>query len=518
MFRLVSIFAFIVAAVILAGPVASLDLKAYDELTRVFDSAVVMEADIFAPKAFAKANQSYTKATQAVQANKNQKSVNKHVSNSREYIENALKTTAVTKLSLQEYLTARDKARDAKATILVPLLYQKAEKQFLKATAKVESGDVKKGLKEATKSSPLFNVAEMAAIREDILGAADRLIEKATSDGAAKYALTTLDKAHTARRKGNAILINDRYNRKDAVAEARRSEYEARHASNIAMSVRSLKRNDQAWEKLMLVYEIQMNRIGKAIDLSHLPFDDGPMAAADTLIAYITQMQKSNRNLIGDSESLSSGLTTSLREILERFGKNPIDDNPGTLLVSVDNSVAELVSERNRIEKELAAQQVELAALAEKNSEVSSALQVRLQREKKFKKAKSILNPSEGEVLFNSSNDIVLRLSGLSFKVGKSDILDDHISLLEKVKQVIDMFPNSHLVIEGHTDASGEAASNMLLSEKRAFAVMQYLRQSLLIPAGRIRSIGYGADKPVASNKTRDGRSKNRRIDVLIMQ
>ena len=39
-----------------------------------------------------------------------------------------------------------------------------------------------------------------------------------------------------------------------------------------------------------------------------------------------------------------------------------------------------------------------------------------------------------------------------------------------------------------------------------------------MISAGRIRSMGFGSDKPVASNKTRDGRAKNRRIDIIIMQ
>jgi OOP family OmpA-OmpF porin len=73
-------------------------------------------------------------------------------------------------------------------------------------------------------------------------------------------------------------------------------------------------------------------------------------------------------------------------------------------------------------------------------------------------------------------------------------------------------------MVEGHTDASGVQSDNMALSEKRAFAVMQYLRQSLLIPADKIKSIGYGADRPVASNQTKDGRAKNRRIDIIVMQ
>jgi len=120
--------------------------------------------------------------------------------------------------------------------------------------------------------------------------------------------------------------------------------------------------------------------------------------------------------------------------------------------------------------------------------------------------------------LFNASNDIVLRLSGISFDVGKAYLKDSHIPLLEKVNEIVKMFPEAKLVIEGHTDATGNASTNMFLSEKRAYAIMQYLRQSLLISAGRIQSMGFGSDKPIASNKTKDGRAKNRRIDIIIMQ
>jgi outer membrane protein OmpA-like peptidoglycan-associated protein len=90
--------------------------------------------------------------------------------------------------------------------------------------------------------------------------------------------------------------------------------------------------------------------------------------------------------------------------------------------------------------------------------------------------------------------------------------------LLAKVEQAIKMFPDAQFVVEGHTDTQGDPAANMTLSQKRAYAVMQYLRQSLLLPADRISSLGFGADKPVASNQTAEGRAKNRRIDVIIMQ
>jgi len=86
------------------------------------------------------------------------------------------------------------------------------------------------------------------------------------------------------------------------------------------------------------------------------------------------------------------------------------------------------------------------------------------------------------------------------------------------VESILKLYPEASYVVEGHTDASGEGVANQQLSEKRAFALMQYLRQGLSIPADRIRAIGYGADKPIALSKTPEGRAKNRRIDILILQ
>ncbi len=502
----------------LAGHADAFDRAGFDELTRIMDSAKVMEVDVFAPKVWEKAVQSYQQANKSIDSEKKQKTIDKDVAKAREYVENALKASEVCRLSLQEYLEPREKARQAGGPVLVPELYQKAEDQFIKATAKVESGDVRNGLKEAEKSVRLFDVAELEAIRADILGPADRLIEKALADDAGKFALSTLDKARTAREKANAILTNNRYNRTEAIQEASRAEYQARHASNIGLSVRSLKRNDQAWEKLMLIYEIQMNRVGKVIGFDNLPFDDGPLAAADTLIHAINDLKAENERLSTEGEDLSSGVIDQLRQTLALLEVSPGENDPVTLAEVLNERVSDLLVEKNSLDKQVQTSQAQLSELSREHEEVSAELSERLEQEEKFKQAKMKLNPSEGEVLFNSSNDIVLRLGGLSFDIGKSEIKDEHVPLLEKVKEIIQMFPEARLVVEGHTDASGDASANVLLSEKRAFAVMQYLRQSLLISADRIQSIGYGADRPIASNQTTKGRAKNRRIDVIIMQ
>ncbi|KAA3636685.1 MAG: hypothetical protein DWP97_02290, partial [Calditrichaeota bacterium] len=154
----------------------ALDRNAYDELSAVIDSAIVLETPVFAPKAWQKAQEYFKKAGQAISQQKNQKNIDKEVSQAREYIENAIKSTEVGKLALSEYLDQRKRAQTAKAPTLVTELYIEAETQFKKATEKVESGDVKNGLKEAQKAMPLFSTAELEAVRKDILGKADQLI------------------------------------------------------------------------------------------------------------------------------------------------------------------------------------------------------------------------------------------------------------------------------------------------------------------------------------------------------
>jgi outer membrane protein OmpA-like peptidoglycan-associated protein len=256
-----------------------------------------------------------------------------------------------------------------------------------------------------------------------------------------------------------------------------------------------------------------MNRVGGVVGTPVLPFDEGAVAAGDTLIAHIKSLQ----SLGQETGDLNKTLGDRLSATLNRIESTDSGLDPMQVAERLDGAVQRLLEEKGRLSDNLTQAQSQFSQLRQDHDQVAAELEARNAMEEKLKKAKAVLNPSEGEVLFNASNDLVLRLSGLSFAVGKSDIQDEHIPLLEKVKSIIEMFPESKLTVEGHTDASGDLAGNMTLSEKRAYAVMQYLRQSLLISADRISAIGYGSDKPVAPNETAEGRAKNRRIDVIIM-
>lgn len=85
-----------------------------------------------------------------------------------------------------------------------------------------------------------------------------------------------------------------------------------------------------------------------------------------------------------------------------------------------------------------------------------------------------------------------------------------------KVAEVAKNFPDYGLVVEGHTDSKGNKTKNLQLSDSRAKSVSAFLAAQGVAP-DRMTSLGKGSAEPVADNKTKDGRSKNRRIEVLFV-
>jgi outer membrane protein OmpA-like peptidoglycan-associated protein len=75
-------------------------------------------------------------------------------------------------------------------------------------------------------------------------------------------------------------------------------------------------------------------------------------------------------------------------------------------------------------------------------------------------------------------------------------------------------YTDYRIQLEGHTDNQGSERKNQQLSERRVQSIKQYLTQRFQIAPERIRTVGYGSSKPMASNDTPDGRNQNRRVEV----
>jgi outer membrane protein OmpA-like peptidoglycan-associated protein len=105
--------------------------------------------------------------------------------------------------------------------------------------------------------------------------------------------------------------------------------------------------------------------------------------------------------------------------------------------------------------------------------------------------------------------------SGILFKVNKFDLQPSAQTNLQKLGGILNKYPDTKIVIEGHTDSDGSDSYNMDLSQKRAQSVANYLADQDVIPT-RFTTMGYGESQPVAENSTVEGKAQNRRVEIAI--
>ena len=103
--------------------------------------------------------------------------------------------------------------------------------------------------------------------------------------------------------------------------------------------------------------------------------------------------------------------------------------------------------------------------------------------------------------------------SGVTFATNKATLTAKAKENLDAIAEVFIEFPDTDLLVEGHTDNTGNDAYNMTLSEKRAQSVVSYL-ESKGVTANRFEVTAYGETRPRFDNATEDGRSKNRRVEI----
>lgn len=110
-----------------------------------------------------------------------------------------------------------------------------------------------------------------------------------------------------------------------------------------------------------------------------------------------------------------------------------------------------------------------------------------------------------------------LNLQIINFASGSSEIPADNKAILDQAATLLNKVSGVKLNVGGHTDSTGNAASNKALSQRRAQAVVDYLT-SKGVDASKLVAQGHGSDQPVAENTTDEGRFKNRRIEFSVAQ
>lgn len=112
---------------------------------------------------------------------------------------------------------------------------------------------------------------------------------------------------------------------------------------------------------------------------------------------------------------------------------------------------------------------------------------------------------------------VTVQMNNIFFEFGRATLQTESYYELDRIVDLLTQNNNMIIEVQGHTDNVGSDEANLKLSQQRADAVRDYLTKKKL-PLDRVRSVGYGESKPIASNASTEGQSKNRRVEFLIVR
>ncbi|NND53495.1 MAG: OmpA family protein [Gammaproteobacteria bacterium] len=462
--------AVLVLTAMLFAPVAPAqqDLRAtlFTQTDDALKAANEARANILAPKSYGEAVRYYQSAEQKLERNRSIESITKDLDRAAQALRQAVENTRLAGVTLASAIQARNDAEAANAAQYATRLWSDAEDRFESAAAKLEDGNVNSARSRADKAEAQYREAELAAIKANYLDETRRLLKEAKEDRVDRYAPNTLLKAENLLSQAEKALTENRYDTDEPRSIARQAKYEVKHAMYLAATLKPVRDRDVSLEDYALSTEQPIERIASALDLV-AEFDQGYDAPTGAVVARIDTLLK-------DAYELS-----------ERRAQ-----------------ILDLETEIGQLERKLGTQSATLASQEE--------------RRKKFRQVESLFGVAEAQV-FTQGQNVLVRPIALVFPSGSSQIETQYFAILRKVQDAIRVFPNSTIVVEGHTDSFGSDATNLKLSEDRANAVRTYLLANMQdLSADDLEAVGFGESRPVANNETVDGRAKNRRIDLVI--
>ena len=428
------------------------------------------QLNVLAPTWFARAEISLKDARELLNRGDELSKVLQKIAEGRAQLHRAEEMAQLAKPALADAIKARDLARAAGATRLGED-YAKVEEKFLQLTKAIENNDLQWARRNRAKVTTAFNELELRAIKEHTLGEVRKLIEQAEKEGARKIAPATFAVAQKKLTEADTFISKHRYQKEKIHQKASEALFQARR------------------------------------------------------LLQVTQQSEKIRTM--QPEQITLWLEGVLHKTTDRLSAPDMRDQSfGTQVENILGSITALQKDYQFMVSKVKAQQAETAALKKQITSLQGMTREeqtskeRLAAERRFNQlfneVQSYFRPHEAEV-YKQGNRLVIRLKAIQFPVGKDFILPSNYTLLSKVQRAIRIFGEPHIVIEGHTDSTGSDELNEYLSQQRAEAVRAYFVANGTLPDKRIVAVGYGSKRPLASNKTPEGRAINRRIDLMIV-
>jgi outer membrane protein OmpA-like peptidoglycan-associated protein len=436
------------------------------------EAAAAAGAELLSPRIFDRAVSELEEAIRDFSNGKSDERVRRKLAEAEDLFRKSVENAEIAALTLREEIESRSAAIAAEAERLVAEEFANAEEVFRDAVIAVEKGDLSAAQKNGEKANDAYRQAELNAIRTEHLAVARSLIAQARLAKTERTAPRTTAMAEDLLASADALLVANRYETAEAVDLARRAEYEARHAIYLGAVTEKVRDKEMTTEDVILEWESALLAVANVLEVE-VDLSSGNASARNALVDHARELSDL-REVVGDQNAHIAGLEEEIRELDARLGGAAADRD-------------------------------QLIRTVERQARVRE----------QFDQIEEMFAPGEAIVL-RDGNDIIIRLKGLRFASSSSAIDASFRPLLDKVDAAVDVFPQCNVTIEGHTDSVGDEMRNKELSEARARSVMSYMTEAMQIPAFRIRAAGYGDTRPIASNRTEQGRAQNRRIDIVI--
>jgi len=457
---------------------------AQDELRNTFfkdaDAALTaadaVDSRLYGPAAYADGAEDYEAAEVGLQRGRNIEYVRRKTAEAAANFRKATQSAELAQTALSQVIKSRQDAANAKAPELSRDVWDKAQREFGLAIRYLERGDLKSAKRKDLEATSLYRDAELIAIKAQYLSETRRLLADADRARVGRYAPLTLGFAQRLLADAERELNENRYDTDLPRSLARQANYQAKHAIYLSEVVRKVRDKDLTVEQLVLEWEEPLSNIAGVADITPA-MSEGHAEIELDLTNYIEDLQQQNQSL-----------------------EQEVDSNILRL--------ADMEEEIRTLDERLGGATEERAALVQR-------LEAQALVKAQFEQVEKMFSRNEARV-FREGENVILRLVGLTFDSGKSEIKQQDFDLLAKIEKAIDMFPRSELIIEGHTDSYGGDQSNQQLSQERAESVQQYMINAMRLPSYRLIATGYGETNPVANNETESGRARNRRIDIVI--
>jgi len=447
------------------------------------NQARAAQGDVLSPDGFARAAKRFTEAREDFKRNRGIGDIDKKLRETDADLDRVMQNAKIAKTAFAQLLQTRDQALKANAPQYAPAVYTSGEQAFTETMRRLETGDMAGAKKRGEEAERFLRDAELQAIKVNVIGSVRSLIVKAQEAKVDKLAPNSFGKSQALLAEAENILNTNRYAADTAREKAEAAEYEIRHAAYLADQIQRLKADEREWEKTFLANEKLVAEVSKELNFSP-QFDAGLAKPLNDIRSAIKTLLDEQRRLIAE-------------------------------VAGRDKQIGELNKSLDEKNKEINAMQEAKTGLESELVKKQQLLLEKQRQEEKLRGVETMFAPAEAKVI-REGEELRIRLTGLTFPSGKATIQPEYFSLLTKLQRAIREFPNSKIVIEGHTDNIGNDAYNLNLSAERARAVQQYLIANMGLSEDRAQAVGYGEESPISNNESEEGRAQNRRIDVVI--